>query len=162
MDTATHIIYRLKEQTFAVHVQQIVSIERALSLTEIPRTPGFMKGVTEMRGVMTPIIDLRERLNLGGVDITDQTRTLVVQVDEMQIGMVVDQATEVKDIPASFIKSAPKLVGEIKDTFLLGVATIDDELILLLDLEQIIQFTEKNQLQEIINDIDESGETIES
>ncbi|MFD1417000.1 chemotaxis protein CheW [Oceanobacillus jeddahense] len=162
MDTDKHIIFRLKEQTFAVHVQQIVSIERALSLTQVPRTPDFLKGVTEMRGVMTPIIDLRERLELGGVEITDQTRTLVVQVEDMQIGMAVDQATEVKDIPASLIKPAPKLVGEINDTFLLGVATIDDELILLLDLEQIIQFTEKNQLKEIINDIDESGKSMES
>ncbi|WP_339282725.1 chemotaxis protein CheW [Oceanobacillus sp. FSL K6-3682] len=154
MDTDKHILFKLKEQTFAVHVQQIVSIERELSLTKVPRTPDFMMGVTEMRGIMTPIIDLRERLNLGGVEITDQTRTLVVQVDDMQIGMLVDQATEVKDIPSSLIKSAPKLVGEIKDTFLLGVATIDDELILLLDLEQIIQFTEKNQLQEVMNELD--------
>ncbi|GEN89925.1 chemotaxis protein CheW [Oceanobacillus sp. FSL W8-0428] len=154
METDKHILFKLKEQTFAVHVQQIVSIERELSLTKVPRTPDFMMGVTEMRGIMTPIIDLRERLNLGGVEITDQTRTLVVQVDDMQIGMLVDQATEVKDIPSSLIKSAPKLVGEIKDTFLLGVATIDDELILLLDLEQIIQFTEKNQLQEVMNELD--------
>lgn len=154
MDTDKHILFKLKDQTFAVHVQQIVSIERELSLTKVPRTPDFMMGVTEMRGIMTPMIDLRERLNLGGVEITDQTRTLVVQVDGMQIGMLVDQATEVKDIPASLIKPAPKLVGEIKDTFLLGVATIDDELILLLDLEQIIQFTEKNQLQEVMNDLD--------
>ncbi|GGP06992.1 chemotaxis protein CheW [Oceanobacillus neutriphilus] len=154
MDTDKHILFKLKDQTFAVHVQQIVSIERELSLTKVPRTPDFMMGVTEMRGIMTPMIDLRERLNLGGVEITDQTRTLVVQVDDMQIGMLVDQATEVKDIPASFIKPAPKLVGEIKDTFLLGVATIDDELILLLDLEQIIQFTEKNQLQEVMDELD--------
>ncbi|WP_077601911.1 chemotaxis protein CheW [Oceanobacillus sojae] len=154
MDTDKHILFKLKDQTFAVHVQQIVSIERELSLTKVPRTPDFMMGVTEMRGIMTPMIDLRERLNLGSVEITDQTRTLVVQVDDMQIGMLVDQATEVKDIPASLIKPAPKLVGEIKDTFLLGVATIDNELILLLDLEQIIQFTEKNQLQEVMNDLD--------
>lgn len=157
MDTDKHIIFRLKEQTFAVHVQQIVSIERALSLTKVPRTPDFLKGVTEMRGRMTPIIDLRERLDLGAVEITEQTRTLVVQVDEMQIGMIVDQATEVKDIPASLIKAAPKLVGEIKDTFLLGVATIDEELILLLDLEQIIQFTERNQLKDIIEGVDSPG-----
>lgn len=154
MDTDKHILFTLKDQTFAVHVQQIVSIERGLTLTQVPRTPGFMKGVTEMRGIMTPIIDLRERLELGEVEITDQTRTLVVQVDDMQIGMLVDQATEVKDIPASLMKDAPKLVGEIKDTFLLGVATIDDELILLLDLEQIIQFTERNQLQEIMQELD--------
>ncbi|GIO23851.1 chemotaxis protein CheW [Oceanobacillus sp. J11TS1] len=155
MVTDKHILFTLKDQTFAVHVQQIVSIERGLTLTKVPRTPDFMKGVTEMRGIMTPIIDLRERLELGSVELTDQTRTLVVQVDGMQIGMLVDQATEVKDIPASLMKDAPRLVGEIKDTFLLGVATIDDELILLLDLEQIIQFTEKNQLQEIIKELDE-------
>ncbi|MFD1067715.1 chemotaxis protein CheW [Oceanobacillus locisalsi] len=157
MDTDKHIIFRLKEQIFAVHVQQIVSIERALSLTKIPRTPDFLKGVTEMRGMMTPIIDLRERLDLGAVEITDQTRTLVVQVDEMQIGMIVDQATEVKDIPTASIKPAPKLAGEIKDTFLLGVATVNEELILLLDLEQIIHFTERNQLQDMIEEIDGSG-----
>lgn len=154
METDKHILFNLEEQTFAVHVQQIISIERSLELTQIPKTPKFMKGVTELRGVMTPIIDLRERMELGDVENSDQTRILVVQVDEMQIGMLVDQATEVKDIPASLIKQPPKLVGQIKDTFLLGVATIDDELILLLDLEQVIQFAEKKELEEALGQIE--------
>lgn len=154
METDKHILFNLEEQTFAVHVQQIISIERSLELTQIPKTPKFMKGVTELRGVMTPIIDLRERMELGDVENSDQTRILVVQVDEMQIGMLVDQATEVKDVPASLIKQPPKLVGQIKDTFLLGVATIDDELILLLDLEQVIQFAEKKELEEALGQIE--------
>lgn len=147
-----YIVFKLKEQSFGVNVQQVISIERLQQITEVPRTSAFIKGVTELRGETTPVIDLKERLHFDETENTDDTRILVVSVQEMQIGLIVDAATEVKDIADDAIQQAPKLVGGIRDTFLRGVAKVDENLLILLDLEKIIDLEETNELLEVAED----------
>lgn len=145
-----YIVFKLKQQSFGVNVQQVISIERLQKITEVPRTSAFIKGVTELRGETTPIIDLRERLELGDLTTTDDSRILVVTVQKMQVGMIVDAATEVKDIDQDNIQSPPKFIAGVSDNFLQGVAKLDDHLLIILDLERIVDFEETNELQEIV------------
>ncbi|MFS0750768.1 chemotaxis protein CheW [Oceanobacillus sp. 1P07AA] len=151
-ESKKYILFKLHEQIFAVNVQQIISIERMQTITEVPRTSEFIKGVTKLRGETTPVIDLRERLLLNKLEETDNTRILVVHVNEMQIGMVVDAATEVIDIEEEMIEEPPKLVGKVRNTFLKGVAKVDERLLLILQLEQIINFEETNELKEVLEE----------
>jgi len=147
-----YIVFKLREQSFGVNVQQVISIERLQLITQVPRTSAFIKGVTELRGETTPIIDLKERLLLDETENTDDSRILVVSVQDMQVGLIVDAATEVKDISDEDIQPAPKLVGGIRDTFLRGVAKVDDNLLILLDLEKIVDLEETNELLEVVED----------
>ncbi|KKE79698.1 chemotaxis protein CheW [Oceanobacillus caeni] len=152
MDEMTkYIIFKLQNQSFGVDVQQIISIERIQEITEVPRTSEFIKGVTHIRGETTPVVDLRERLLMEQKDYTDSSRILVVQIKDMQIGLIVDAATEVKDINQELIKPAPSYVGGVKDTFVSGVANLEDGLLIILDLETIINLEETNELQEVID-----------
>ncbi|WP_067727065.1 chemotaxis protein CheW [Oceanobacillus damuensis] len=146
------IVFRLNDQSFGVDVQQVISIERVQKITEVPRTSEFIKGVTELRGETTPIIDLKERLLITEAEPTDDSRILVVSVKDMQVGLIVDAATEVKDISGDMIQSAPKLIGGVRDTFLKGVAKIDSELLILLDLGRIVDLEETNELREVITE----------
>ncbi|WP_010647688.1 chemotaxis protein CheW [Oceanobacillus massiliensis] len=144
------IVFKLKDQSFGVEVQQVISIERLQKITEVPRTSEFIKGVTELRGETTPIIDLKERLLIDGTEITEDSRILVVFVQDMQVGLIVDAATEVKDIDHDMIQPAPKLIGGVRETFLRGVAKMDDNLLVLLDLDRIVDLEETNELREVV------------
>ncbi|WP_337018061.1 chemotaxis protein CheW [Oceanobacillus massiliensis] len=144
------IVFKLKDQSFGVEVQQVISIERLQKITEVPRTSEFIKGVTELRGETTPIIDLKERLLIDGTEITEDSRILVVFVQDMQVGLIVDAATEVKDIDHDMIQPAPKLIGGVRETFLRGVAKMDDNLLILLDLDRIVDLEETNELREVV------------
>lgn len=147
-----YILFKLRDQTFAVEVQQVISIERMQHITSVPRTSEFLKGVTEIRSETTAIIDLKERLQMTKVEHTDDTRILVVMIDEMQVGLIVDAATEVKDIENENIEVPPQIISGIRDTFLYGVAKVNEELILILDLEKILDFEETNEIKEVLED----------
>lgn len=145
-----YILFKLKEQKFGVEVAQVISIERLQEITEVPRTSEFIKGVTYIREKTTPVIDLRERLLMEKAKPTEHTRILVVNIRSMQIGLIVDSATEVKDIDASRIDPAPEIIGGVKETFISGVARLEDELLILLALDSIIDSNETNELLEVV------------
>lgn len=147
------IIFQLKEQSYGVDIQQVRSIERLQQITEVPGTPSFIKGVMHLRGETTPVIDLKERLDFDKTEDQNYqatTRILLVHVDTVQVGLIVDAATDVIDINTKAIESAPKIIGSIHEAFLKGVAKLENELLILLDLECILNFEEANEIREIV------------
>lgn len=144
------IVFQLKNQQYGVDIQQIRSIERLQNITTIPNTSDFIKGVINLRGEVIAIIDLRERLNIDQVDITDNTRVLIVSVDQVQIGLIVDAATDVLDIDPTSIDPSPEIVGDIDVTFVKGVAKLEDKLLILLDLARVLNFNELEEVKEVI------------
>lgn len=151
-ESEKYILFELNGQTFAVEVQQVISIERMQAITPVPRTKEFIKGVTEIRNETTAIIDLRERLDLPQTETTNDTRILVVKIGEIQVGLIVDAATEVKDIAGEQLEAAPPLIAGIRDTFLRGVAKVNEGLILVLDMSMILNLEETNELKEVLQD----------
>lgn len=146
------IVVKLKEQSYGVDVQQVLSIERLQKITVVPRTSEFIKGVIQIRGEMTPIIDLKERLLIGETEPTDDNRILIIHIDDVQVGLIVDVATEVIDIDTEVIEPAPRIIGGVQDTFLKGVAKLDKELLILLDIERILDLNETNEVREVIEE----------
>ena len=146
------IVFQLKNQQYGVDIQQIRSIEKLQNITEIPNTPDFIKGVINLRSEVIAIIDLRERLHINKTDITDHTRILIVSINEVQIGLIVDSATEVLDIDPTVIDPSPEIVGEIDVTFVKGVAKLEDRLLILLDLERVLSFKEIDEVKEAVAD----------
>lgn len=144
------IVFDLKGQQYGVDIKQIRSIEKLQNITTVPNTSKFIKGVINLRGEVIAIIDLRERLHIDVADITEETRVLIVNMDEVQVGLIVDAATEVLDIDPATIDPAPKVVGDVDITFVNGVAKLDERLLILLDLERVLNFKEIVEIKEAI------------
>lgn len=142
-----YILFKLQEQSYGVDVNQIISIERNQHITKVPRTSSFIKGITVIREKTTPIIDLRERLLMKETTYTESSRILVVHIHGMQIGLIVDEATEVRDIDQEQIGPAPSLIGGVKDTYISGVANLEESLLIILEMETIFSSQEKSELQ---------------
>ncbi|WP_085991329.1 chemotaxis protein CheW [Oceanobacillus senegalensis] len=149
-ELSTYIIFKLADQSFGVEVNQVISIEHLQEITEIPRTSHFIKGITYIRDETTPILDLKERLLMKEIESTKDTRILVVHINNLQIGLIVDAASEVKDIDVAFINPAPSIIGGVDDTFVQGIAKLDEGLLTLLDLETIIDSSETKELREVV------------
>lgn len=143
-----YILFELAEQTFAVKLQQVISIERLQHITPVLHTSDFIEGVTEIRGETTAIIDLKERLQMVTTERTNDTRILIVTFNNTQVGLIIDAATEVKDIQSEHIEAVPQILSGIYNTFLYGVAKHDNQLILILDLEKILDFEEIKKVME--------------
>lgn len=152
------IVFQLNKQKYGVDIEQVLSIEKLENVTEIPKTSDFIKGVMNLRGEITPIVDLQERLELGETTYTDDTRVLIIDLTETQVGIIVDLATDVVDIDPDVIKSPPKMVGGVDNSFLPGIAKLKNDLLILLDLKYILNLDEIQEVQMVIEKIQQEEE----
>ncbi len=143
------IVFKVADQFFGVEVGQVMSIERVTEITHIPQTVSFVKGIINLRGVVTPVIDLRERLGLPTQTYGSESRLIVVRNNGQDIALVVDAANDVMDIENAIIEPPPSVVGGVQAIYLHGVAKLKDRLLVLLNLNRILNIQELEQLQEI-------------
>ena len=89
------VVFSLEENTYGIDVQSVRSIERLQPITRVPNAPSHVKGVINLRGVVTPVIDLRLRLGYEEIEPTDETRILIASLNQGDAGFIVDRANEV-------------------------------------------------------------------
>jgi len=143
------IVFQLRDEEYAVSVDQVGGIERLLPITRVPQTAPFVKGVINLRGVVTPVIDLRLRFDIEETEHTESTRIIIVYLDDIEVGLIVDVANDVIDIPEDQIEPAPEVVGTIDVDYISGVAKVDKRLLILLDLQKVLTHKEVEELKEI-------------
>lgn len=144
------IVFKLGEEEYGIDVDKVETIERMLPITRVPKTYSFVKGVVNLRGVVIPVIDLRGRFGLAETEPTDQTRIVIVSVEEMQVGFVVDSANDVIDLDTDVIDTPPEVVGGVKAKYLHGVARISESrLLIMLNLSEVLNKSEIIQLEGI-------------
>lgn len=141
------IVFQLKDEEYGVEVDQVRSIERMQHITRVPKTPGFVKGVINLRGVVTPIIDLRKRFGIEEIETNDTTRIIIVAVENIEVGLIVDAANDVVDIPNNVIEPPPVVVGGIEADYLRGVAKMDRRLLILLNLDKALNSKELKEVK---------------
>ncbi|MBK3494368.1 chemotaxis protein CheW [Viridibacillus sp. YIM B01967] len=132
------IVFQLADKEYAIPVNQVQGIEKTMHITRVPKTPRYVKGVINLRGVVTPIIDLRERFDLNTSGDNDSTRIIIISLDEMEVGFIVDAANDVMDIPKESIEPQPEVVGSLEEEFISGVAKVGKRLLILLHLDKVL------------------------
>lgn len=144
MSTATEqesmkvIVFQLEDKEYAIPVSRVQGIERLMHITRVPKTPNYVKGVINLRGVVTPIIDLRERFSLPASDNQDAARIIIVSIKDTEVGFIVDSANDVLDIYTKSIEPQPEVVGTLEEEFISGVSRLDNRLLILLHLEKVL------------------------
>lgn len=132
------IVFELNDEEYALPVDLVGAIERVMPITRIPGVPPFVKGVLNLRGVVTPVIDLRERFSFERQEETEATRIIIIQHDEKDVGLIVDACYDVIDIPNDTIEPAPETIGAVKIDYINGVAKYDERLLILLNIDEIL------------------------
>ncbi|WP_309087101.1 chemotaxis protein CheW [Domibacillus sp.] len=136
-ETVKVIAFQLVDKEYALPVHQVYSIEKLMHITRVPGTVPFVKGVINLRGVVTPIIDLRSRFGLSDKQYDDSTRIIIASIDDIEVGLVVDGANDVLDIPVDAIEPQPEVVGSLGDEYITGVAKLEKRLLIMLSLQKI-------------------------
>ncbi|SOB93126.1 purine-binding chemotaxis protein CheW [Ureibacillus xyleni] len=132
------IVFQLADKEYAIPVSNVQGIEKLMHITRVPKTAKYVKGVINLRGVVTPIIDLRERFSIPISENEESTRIIIITLDEMEVGFVVDSANDVIDIPVNSIEQQPEVVGSNEEDFISGVAKLDNRLLILLHLDKVL------------------------
>ncbi|WP_394810750.1 chemotaxis protein CheW [Alkalibacillus aidingensis] len=145
------IVFQLKDEEYGVPVENVGSIERMQKITRVPNAPKFVKGVINLRGVVTPVIDLRERFELEQTEYNESTRIIIVNIEDKDVGMIVDGANDVVDIPSEKVDPAPKVVGSVDVDYIRGVAKLEQRLLILLNLGKVLSEDEVKHLSTVEN-----------
>ncbi len=153
-DSKKFVTFELGREEFGADVNSIKEISRMEEATQVPTAPSFVEGVINLRGTITPIIDLRKRLGLAEKEEDSDTRIVIAELEGQFTGMVVDMVTDVLEIPEEDIDSTPELVTtKVSEEYLKGVGKVgEDRLVVLLDLSRVLS---REELEEVKNATDE-------
>lgn len=132
------IVFQLFGKEYGISVEFVHGIEKVQQITRVPGTAPFVKGVINLRGIVTPIIDLRKKFGISETEYNDSTRVIIVALNDIEVGLIVDAANDVIDISEDDIEPSPEMVGVESDEYVKGVVKVDNRLLILLDLEKVL------------------------
>jgi purine-binding chemotaxis protein CheW len=142
-DTGTQqfLTFKLGEEIFAVEVAKVREILDVTTITKVPRTPDFMRGVINLRGGVVPVIDLRLKFGMTRTENTVNTCIIVVEVkigeETTILGTLADSVQEVFDLEADQIEPAPRIGTKLNTEFLRGMGKHNDTFIMILDIDKV-------------------------
>lgn len=146
VDEEQVVVLELAGEAYGVEIGRVQEIIRMQAVTRIPNGPAFMEGVTNLRGRVIPVLDLRKRFGLETSAATRRSRIVVAELGDHTVGLVVDGVHEVLQVPGEAVEPPSALVTTADSAYLRGVAKLNDRLILLLDLSGILNPSERRDL----------------
>lgn len=132
------VVFKLGQEEYAVDIHYVQEIVKLLDITRVPKAPNFVEGVVNLRGSIIPVMNLRKRFGLPPAENNDNNKIMMLKVNEIVVGIIVDGVSEVLHLPFSAIEPPPKVIGNANEDYLEGVGKLDDRLFMLLDLNKII------------------------
>ncbi len=140
------VTFGIGEETFGIEILKVQEIIRMVEMTHVPNTPAFVEGVINLRGRIIPVIDLRLRLGFQAREHDTKTRIIVIEINQVTAGFVVDAVFEVLRIPADSIEPPPPVIAGLDAEYISGAGSVKNRLLMLLDLERLLSRKEKTAL----------------
>ena len=141
-----YLSFRLGAEEYGIEIQHIIEIIVMQEITKVPDMPDFIIGVINLRGNVISVMDIRRRFGLDARDYDDRTCIIVVQINNISIGLIVDSVKEVLDIPGSQIDPAPNITKGSESRFIQGLGKVGDKVKIILDMNNILFADELNML----------------
>lgn len=140
------VVFKLGREEYAVSILHVQEIKRVTDITRVPNAPDYICGVINLRGSVLPVIDLKKRLDLPAQGYTDDTRIIIVRVEEIAVGMIVDGVSEVTALSQENIEQPQVVSGGVAADFLEGIGKQEGRLIILLNLSAIIGLGQESKV----------------
>lgn len=151
--TQTYVLFELAKATYAIPSTSVQHIEMLEHVTLVPNAHRAIDGVVFSRGQVIPALNLRVRFGFPRLDADMRTRVVFTQTQNRIVGLIVDSAREFKKIPATAIRPIEKALTGIAGNYLKGLTTVDDRLVLILDLDAVLNLDEDESLATSLSEV---------
>jgi purine-binding chemotaxis protein CheW len=145
-ETTQYLTFKLEDEVFALDILQVREVLDFTTITKVPRTPDFMRGVINLRGSVVPVIDMRLKFGISKTEKTLNTCIIIVEVsldsEKTILGALADSVQEVVDLEPNQIEPAPKIGTRLKTEFIKGMGRRNDQFIIILDIDKIFSADE--------------------
>ncbi len=152
LQTNSFLSFKLGEEEFAAHVGKVLNILEMTRITEVPKSPDYMKGVINLRGTVLPVIDTRIKFGMPATPYTTNTCIIVLDIEmdgeSIHVGALVDSVQAVLEFDSSQIMPAPSIGSKYRSEFIEGVANVDDKFIMILNMDAVFSSDELNKMQD--------------
>jgi purine-binding chemotaxis protein CheW len=149
--TAEHgrelLTFTLGNEEYGIDILNVQEIRGYNSVTNIANSAEFIKGVINLRGIIVPIVDMRIKFKLGHITYNELTVVIILNVANRVIGIVVDAVSDVVALAAGQIKVAPEFSGALDTSYITGLGTVDDRMIIVMDIEKLISGRDMNLIE---------------
>jgi len=132
------VTFRLASEKYCINVMQVQEVLRMTEIAPVPGAPEYVIGIINLRGNVVTITDTRRRFGLGTREIDDESRIIIVEIKNSEIGILVDSVSDVVDLENSEIEAAPNVGNKESTKYIKGVATKEGELLIVIDLDNFL------------------------
>lgn len=145
------LTFRLGNEEYGIEILKVQEIRGYDAITQIANAPEFIKGVVNLRGIIVPIIDMRIKFRLGIVDYNQFTVVIILNVAGRVMGIVVDGVSDVITLNAEQMRPAPGLGSVIDTEYIMGLGTVDERMLILIDIEKLMSSSDMGLIEQTIN-----------
>ena len=146
-----YLTFTMADEEYGIGILKIKEIIGMMTITSVPQTPDYVKGVINLRGKVIPVIDLRLRFGLPAMDYTERTCIVVVEIATLggtvMVGIVVDSVSEVLNIRSEEIEATPAFGSKLQIDYILGMAKMEGGVKILLDIDRVLSVEEIEVLE---------------
>ena len=151
--TRPYLTFRLGEETYALEVEKVREVLELTHITKIPRSPGYMSGVLNLRGGVVSVVDLRLKFGMPGIASTVDTGIIILELvyenEPLLLGIIVDAVKEVLELDNENIEAAPRLGMNLANDFIQGIGKKEEEFLIILNIDKIFSTTELTLVSEL-------------
>ena len=144
-----YLTFALGQEIFGIEIRHVTEIIGIQAITEIPEVPGYVKGIINLRGKVIPVIDVRLKFKKEAVPYDDRTCIVVVDINQIPIGLIVDNVNEVMNIPDEDIAPPPDARASFDNRYIKGIGKDEGTVQLLLDCEKLLMADEIASLESL-------------
>jgi purine-binding chemotaxis protein CheW len=141
-ESESYIVFELAGTAYGMPSRLVKQVEMVEEITPVPNAAAYVSGVIFSRGQVVPALNLRVRFGFPSIPLGLRTRLIVVEKEERTVGLVVDSAREFISIPSGAIQPPSEAISGLSGKYLEGIATLQDRMILILNLAEVIKFAE--------------------
>lgn len=150
MSENQYVVFKLGKEEYGIDIMNVKEIGSYKETVKVPNTPKFIDGIINYRGKVIPIINLKKRFNLENTEINADTRVIIINLNEKQIGFVVDEASQTVRLNDNEIDPAPDIISNIDRKYIIGVGKLSEErLLIIIDLEKVLNDSEKSEIEQM-------------
>ena len=146
-----YLTFKLDEEVFALGIDKVREVLDYTSVTKVPQTPDFMRGVINLRGSVVPVIDMRLKFGMAKTDTTVNTCIIIVEInldgETAILGALADSVQEVLDLEPHQIEPAPKIGTKLRTDFIRGMGKRGEQFIIILDIDRVFSSEELAAVQ---------------
>lgn len=143
------LAFTLGQEEYGIDIQKVQELRGYDSVTRIANAPDCIKGVVNLRGVIVPIIDMRIKFNLGTPTYDQFTVVIILNIAGRTMGMVVDSVSDVITLSAEQVKPAPEMGAALDTDYMIGLGTLDDRMLILVDIDRLMSSTEMGLVEQV-------------